>query len=270
MAASSSTPLTSMMSASCSRDASSAGRVADIVVQFENRRPVCVVRRVYFVVSFDKEGRLDTRRFLQQQWALVESALGPVLAEPNQGDRILDAASRSIAQGGRWRPKADLAQLIDEAVLGRRWSRSAGHALALPKGDVRGYRQSATCRHPTRQEVVTPMTGFKVQPPYAGRQLEAHSLKRSLAASRRPQPVNRPMRPVRPQFDRPNRNCRAQGCDRAGSASDRLERLQIPAVRHKHFKCSCHIASYGHSARITRQPSCRRGVTRAGQQACGL
>ena len=147
MAASSSTPLTSMMSASCSRDASSAGRVADIVVQFENRRPVCVVRRVYFVVSFDEEGRLDTRRFLQQQWALVESALGPVLAEPNQGDRILDAASRSIAQGGRWRPKADLAQLIDEAVLGRRWSRSAGHALALPKGDVRGYRQSARSGH---------------------------------------------------------------------------------------------------------------------------
>jgi hypothetical protein len=144
MAASSSTPLTSMMSASCSRDASSAGRVADIVVQFENRRPVCVVRRVYFVVSFDEEGRLDTRRFLQQQWALVKSALGPVLAEPNQGDRILDAASRSIAQGGRWRPKADLAQLIDEAALGRRRSRSAGHALALPKGDVRGYRQSAT------------------------------------------------------------------------------------------------------------------------------
>ena len=76
-------------------------RVADIVVQLENRRPVCVVRRVYFVVSFDEEGRLDTKRFLQQQWALVESALGPDLAEPNQGDRILDAASRFIAQGGR-------------------------------------------------------------------------------------------------------------------------------------------------------------------------
>ena len=49
------------------------------------------------------------------------------------------------------------------------------------------------------------MTGSKVQPPYAGRHLEAHSLKRSLAASRRPRPVNGPMRPVRPQFDRPNR-----------------------------------------------------------------
>jgi len=75
---------------------------------------------VYFVVSFDEEGRMETKRFLQQQWALVESALGPVLAKPNHGDRILDAASRFIAQGGRWRPKADLAQLIDDAALGRR------------------------------------------------------------------------------------------------------------------------------------------------------
>jgi hypothetical protein len=122
-------------------------RVADIDVQLENRRPVCVVRRVYFVVSFDDEGRLDTKRFLQQQWALVESAPDPVLAEPNHGDRILDTTSRLIAQGGRWRPKADLAQLIDEAALGRRWSRSAGHALALPKGAVRGYRHSVTTRH---------------------------------------------------------------------------------------------------------------------------
>jgi hypothetical protein len=95
-------------------------RMADIVVQLENRRPVCVVRRVYFVVSFDEEGRLDAKRFLQQQWALVESALDPVLAEPNHGDRILDAASRFIAQGGRWRPQADLAQRIDDAALGRR------------------------------------------------------------------------------------------------------------------------------------------------------
>lgn len=94
-------------------------RVADIVVQLEMRRPVCVVRRAYFVVSFDEEGRLDAKRFLQQQFALVESALAPVLAEPRHGDRILDAASRFIAQGGRWRPKADLAHLIDAAALAR-------------------------------------------------------------------------------------------------------------------------------------------------------
>ena len=93
-------------------------RVADIVVQLENRRPICVVRRAYFVVSFDEEGRLDTERFLQQQWALAESVLSPALAVPNDDDRIFDAASRFIAQGGRWQPQTDLAQRIDDAALG--------------------------------------------------------------------------------------------------------------------------------------------------------
>ena len=185
--------------------------------------------------------------------------------------RVSDAAAKPgqrllpLAANGRCRPKP-----ADQVAPKQPDGEPSPFLFRVYEAVGRDLTDPATCRHPTRQEVVTPMTGFKVQPPYAGRQLEAHSLKRSLAASRRPQPVNRPMRPVRPQFDRPNRNCRAQGCDRAGSASDRLERLQIPAVRHKHFKCSCHIASYGHSARITRQPSCRRGVTRAGQQACGL
>jgi hypothetical protein len=45
-------------------------RMADIVVQLENRKPVCVVRRVYFVVSFDDEGRLDTKRFLHSNGRL--------------------------------------------------------------------------------------------------------------------------------------------------------------------------------------------------------
>jgi len=94
-------------------------RVAGITVQMEDRRPIRVVRRVYFVVSFDDGGRLDAKRFLQQQWALAESALDPVLGVPNDDDRILDAASRFIAQGGRWQPQADLAQRIDDAALGR-------------------------------------------------------------------------------------------------------------------------------------------------------
>jgi hypothetical protein len=94
-------------------------RMADIIVQLADRRPIRVVRRVYFVVSFDEAGRLDTTRFVKQQWALVESALDPVLAVPNDDDRVLDAASRFIAQGGRWHPQAVLAQRIDDAALGR-------------------------------------------------------------------------------------------------------------------------------------------------------
>ena len=94
-------------------------RMAEILVQLANRRPIQVVRRVYFVVGFDEAGRLDTTRFQDQQSALAESALDRVLAVPGDDDRVLDAASRFIAQGGRWRPSVELAQLIDDAALRR-------------------------------------------------------------------------------------------------------------------------------------------------------
>ena len=94
-------------------------RMAEILVQLADRRPIRVVRRVYYVVSFDEAGRLDTTRFQEQQWALAESALDRVFTVPGDDDRVLDAASRFIAQGGQWRPSNDLAQRIDDAALGK-------------------------------------------------------------------------------------------------------------------------------------------------------
>ena len=82
-------------------------RMAEILVQLDERRPIRVVRRVYFIVRFDEAGRLDTARFQEQQWALAQSVLGGVFDEPADNERVLDAASRFIAQGGRWRPSND-------------------------------------------------------------------------------------------------------------------------------------------------------------------
>ena len=94
-------------------------RMAEILVQLADRKPVQVARRVYFIVSFDEAGRLDTTRFRDQQWALAESALDRVFTVPGDDDRVLEAASRFIAQGGRWRPSSELARYIDDAALGR-------------------------------------------------------------------------------------------------------------------------------------------------------
>jgi hypothetical protein len=94
-------------------------RMAEVLVQLGDRRPIRVVRRVYYVVSFDEAGRLDTTRFQQQQWALAESALDRVFEVPGDDDHVLDAASRFVAQGGQWRPSNDLAQRIDDAALGK-------------------------------------------------------------------------------------------------------------------------------------------------------
>jgi len=94
-------------------------RMAEILVQLAERRPIRVVRRVYYVVSFDEAGRLDTTRFQQQQRALAASALDRIFDVPGDDDHVLDAASRFIAQGGQWRPSNDLAQRIDDAALGK-------------------------------------------------------------------------------------------------------------------------------------------------------
>jgi len=94
-------------------------RMAEILVQLAERRPIRVVRHVYYVVSFDEAGRLDTTRFQQQQRALAASALDRVFDVPGDDDHVLDAASRFIAQGGQWRPSNDLAQRIDDMALGK-------------------------------------------------------------------------------------------------------------------------------------------------------
>jgi hypothetical protein len=85
-------------------------RMAEILVQLAEHRPIRVVRRVYYVVIFDEAGRLDTTRFQQQQWALAESALDRLFTVPGEVGGVLDAASRFVAQGGQWRPSNDLAQ----------------------------------------------------------------------------------------------------------------------------------------------------------------
>ena len=76
-------------------------RMAEILVQLAERRPIRVVRRVYYVVSFDEAGRLDKARFQEQLWALAESALDHVFTVPRDDDRVLDAASRFVAQRGQ-------------------------------------------------------------------------------------------------------------------------------------------------------------------------
>lgn len=93
-------------------------RVAEITVELRDHAPIRVVRGVYFVLAFDDQGHCDIDRFRKQRWALAASVLDPVLAPPKDADETRDAADRFIAQGGRWRPTAELARLIDCAALG--------------------------------------------------------------------------------------------------------------------------------------------------------
>ncbi|MEM5344279.1 hypothetical protein [Paraburkholderia azotifigens] len=96
--------------------------MANVVVELVASEPVRVIRATYSVLAFDAEGRLDPDRFENQQFALVESAVAPVIASSANESHppVVDATARFIAQGGQWIPSPALARAINEAALGQR------------------------------------------------------------------------------------------------------------------------------------------------------
>lgn len=93
-------------------------RVAELIVEVSGRTVLHIVRRVYFVLTFDPQGRVDTARLHRQQRALAGLAIDAVFAQARRPREVLDAAERFVAQGGRWQPTHALAQRIDPAALG--------------------------------------------------------------------------------------------------------------------------------------------------------
>lgn len=92
-------------------------RVAELLVKVSGRTVLHIVRRVYFVLTFDPLGRVDTDRFQRQQFALAGVAIDDVLAQARRSGEVLYAADRFVAQGGRWQPSHVLVQRIDAAAL---------------------------------------------------------------------------------------------------------------------------------------------------------
>lgn len=104
---------------SFARFAGSRVGMADIVVELRGRQPLRVVRTTFNILSFDEEGRFEASTFERHQFARVELALAPLLLERESGTIVVQAASRFLAQGGRWQPSRMLARRIEAAALGR-------------------------------------------------------------------------------------------------------------------------------------------------------
>lgn len=94
-------------------------RMAGVAVELVDRVPACVVRTSFAVLAFDDEGHLDQRRFGQQQLALAETVIAPVLGVEDPKAAVVDAAARFVAQGGSWVPSSALARTIHQAAFGR-------------------------------------------------------------------------------------------------------------------------------------------------------
>jgi len=94
-------------------------RMANIFVEVVDRVPVCVVRSTFAMLTIDDDGRIDSSKFTQQQFALAETALARVLTVSESNDGVIDATARFVAQGGSWAPSPSLARTIEDAALGR-------------------------------------------------------------------------------------------------------------------------------------------------------
>jgi hypothetical protein len=92
-------------------------RMASLIVELIGGAPVRVVRSTFATLTFDDDGHMDSGMFTRRQWALAESALDPALLGTKHEEKVVDAATRFIAQGGRWRPSNSLAR----ARSNRRW-----------------------------------------------------------------------------------------------------------------------------------------------------
>jgi len=94
-------------------------RMANIFVEVVDRVPVCVVRSTFAMLTIDDDGRIDSSKFTQQQFALAETALARVLTVSESNDGVIDATARFVAQGGSWAPSPSLVRAIEDAALGR-------------------------------------------------------------------------------------------------------------------------------------------------------
>ena len=91
----------------------------NVFVEVVDRVPVRVVRSTFAMLTIDDDGRIDSSKFTQQQFALAETALAPVLAVSESNDGVIDATARFVAQGGSWAPSHALVRAIEDAALGR-------------------------------------------------------------------------------------------------------------------------------------------------------
>jgi len=94
-------------------------RMTDVAVELLDRQSVRVVWITFGFLTFDDAGYFDASAFDRHQRARAELGLAPPIAGPRGAGTVVDAATRFVAQGGRWAPSRPLQRRIDAAALGQ-------------------------------------------------------------------------------------------------------------------------------------------------------
>jgi hypothetical protein len=92
-------------------------RSAEVVVEMVDGRPISVVRSVFNMLTFKRDGTLIPPLRDRHVRARAELAMAP--DSPARHPKVAEAGSRFVARGGQWKPPAALARRIEQTALGR-------------------------------------------------------------------------------------------------------------------------------------------------------
>ena len=95
-------------------------RAAEIVVQIENRKPVQVIRVIYYYLHFNENGVLDYDRFIEDGTILWEAGTPDFFENKDNGNLInaqKEFAKRRRYYTIRWEPNMELERNILDASI---------------------------------------------------------------------------------------------------------------------------------------------------------
>jgi hypothetical protein len=92
-------------------------RTAEVAVEMMNGRAVRVVRSVFNVLTFRRDGTLVPPSQDRHARARLKQALALAAAASRTG--IAESSTRFIARGGQWAPSAALVRRMEQIALGR-------------------------------------------------------------------------------------------------------------------------------------------------------
>jgi hypothetical protein len=95
-------------------------RAAEIIVKLENRKPIQVLRAIYYYLHFNEKGILDYDRFMKDGGIVASAGFPSIYAEKAQGNLI--NAQQEFAKRQRdhtiwWKPSMQLERNILDASI---------------------------------------------------------------------------------------------------------------------------------------------------------
>jgi len=97
-------------------------RVAEIIIDLQDRKPVDIVRGYYWYLNFDSNGTADYEKFMRHGAVSMEASIGADAWFGKEAGNVVRASHRFAVRRrdheARWKPSPTLESRIFDAALG--------------------------------------------------------------------------------------------------------------------------------------------------------